>query len=39
VSPPSPTAHDARAPRPARGHRLAAVGVPAARDRGQPLAV
>jgi hypothetical protein len=36
---PLPRAHDVRAPRPARGHRPAALGVPAARDRGQPLAV
>jgi hypothetical protein len=37
--PPPLRAHDGRAPRPARGHRVAAVGVPAAHDRGQPLAV
>lgn len=39
VSLPLPRAHDAPAARPARGRRLAALGVPAARDRGQPVAV
>ena len=40
ISPPLPPAHDVRAAaRPARGHRLAALGVPAAHDHGQQLAV
>jgi hypothetical protein len=37
VPPPLPRAHDLRAPRPAHGDRLAALGVPAAHDRGHPL--
>jgi hypothetical protein len=39
VSLPLPRAHDVRALRPARGHRLAAPSGPAAHDHGQPLAV
>jgi hypothetical protein len=39
VSLPLPPAHDAPAARPARGHRLAALGAPAAHDHGQPVAV
>jgi hypothetical protein len=36
VPPPLPRAHDLRAPRPAHRDRLAALGVPAAHDRGHP---
>lgn len=39
VSPPLPGAHDLRVPRTARGHSLAALTMPAAHDRGQPLAI
>jgi hypothetical protein len=39
VSPPLARAHDGRAARPARGHRLAALGVPTEHERGRPMAV
>jgi hypothetical protein len=39
VSPPLARAHGVRAAQPARGHRLAAPGVPAAHNRGQPMPV
>jgi hypothetical protein len=38
ASPPLLPAHAGRAPRPARGHRPTALGVPATHDRAQPLA-